>query len=329
MVTVGEHLELLARIAHIFSAAVQIDESLASVAGAVRGVFDADVVTLRLLSSSGDRLEVAAHVGSRPAATESAPPGSSYAEVLAGQRTRLSAGDAGEALALPLQVRDRTFGVLEVWRRPDAPCDSAFLTTLGAVADLTAAAIERARLHAALYRIAQALTSSLELRPMLDQVLAATIMEMGLKAASVRLLDHSGKRLELVAALGLSDRYLQKGAILVSKSPIDQKLLAGEQVALYEVAEEPGFQYPAEAEAEGIHSVLAAPLRVRDRIVGVMRVYSARPRPFSVVGAEFLEAVAGLVAVAIENARLYEALRQRYEGLKADVSEWYKFLSLG
>jgi len=73
-----------------------------------------------------------------------------------------------------------------------------------AIAELAAISIENARLHTSLFRIAQALTSSLELQPLLDQVLAATVLEMGLKAASVRLLDGSGKRLELVAAHGLS-----------------------------------------------------------------------------------------------------------------------------
>jgi len=95
------------------------------------------------------------------------------------------------------------------------------------------------------------------------------------------------------------------------------------------VAETPGFQYPAEAQAEGIHSVLAVPLSAKDRIVGVMRVYSAQPRPFTAVGAEFLLSVAGIVAVAIENAKLHQALQARYDDLRLDVSEWYRFLSLG
>jgi GAF domain-containing protein len=164
---------------------------------------------------------------------------------------------------------------------------------------------------------------------LLRQVLAATVMEMGLKAASVRLLDKSGKRLELVAAHGLSERYLSKGSVEVSKSPLDRRLLAGETVALFDVAGEEGFQYPAAAAAEGIRSVLAVPLRVKEKVVGVMRVYSVQPRPFTPVGIAFLQSVSGLVAVAIENAKLYQALRVRYEGLKEDVSEWYRFLALG
>ena len=145
----------------------------------------------------------------------------------------------------------------------------------------------------------------------------------------MRLLDKSGKRLELVAAHGLSERYLTKGSVEVGKSPLDRRLLAGETVALFDVAGEEGFQYPAAAAAEGIQSVLAVPLRVKEKVVGVMRVYSARPRPFTPVGIAFLQSVSGLVAVAIENARLHQALRVRYEGLKEDVSEWYRFLALG
>ena len=235
----------------------------------------------------------------------------------------------GGLLAIPLMVRGRVTGSLSLYCTEDCGFSDTAVTMMLAAADLAAIAIENARLHTALFRIAQALTSTLELQPLLKQVLAATVMEMGLKAASVRLLDKSGKRLELVAAHGLSEEYLTKGAVEVSKSPLDQRLLAGETVALFDVAGAKGFQYPEAAAAEGIRSVLAVPLRVKEKVVGVMRVYSAQPRPFTQVGSDFLLSVSGLVAVAIENARLHEALRVRHEGLREDVSEWYRFLAVG
>ena len=60
-----------------------------------------------------------------------------------------------------------------------------------------------------------------------------------------------------------------------------------------------------------------------------MRVYSARPRHFGRVGRTFLASVAELVALAIEKAELYAALQERYEDLKLDLAEWYRFLALG
>ncbi|NLE77181.1 MAG: GAF domain-containing protein, partial [Chloroflexi bacterium] len=86
---------------------------------------------------------------------------------------------------------------------------------------------------------------------------------------------------------------------------------------------------PQEALQEGIRSVLAVPLRLREKTIGVMRAYSAQPRRFGAVGTEFLLSAADLTAVAIESAQLHEALKARYEDLKLDLADWHRFLALG
>lgn len=316
---------LLRQVALAISNSQSLNDTLQAILEVICCVPGISAAAFRTLNPDANALELLAALPPNLPVSVPLSGGSAYDRVLNGESQVIPPA----ILAVPLRVRQHVLGSLDVYAANNRPLDERIVACLCAVASLAAEAIESAQLHQTLYSIAQALASSLELQPLLDQVLSATVLEMGLKAASVRLLDKSGKRLELVAAHGLSERYLSKGAVLVAKSPIDQKLLAGESVALYNVAEEPGFQYRAEAEAEGIRSVLAVPLKVKERIVGVMRVYSARPRPFTSVGVKFLQSVAGLVAVAIENARLYEALQQRYEGLKSDVSEWYKFLSLG
>ena len=164
---------------------------------------------------------------------------------------------------------------------------------------------------------------------MLQLVLEAAVKGMWLKAASIRLLNARQEVLHLVAAYGLSEAYLAKGAVHLAKSPVDQHVLQGSAITLYDVEREVGFEYPAEAAREGIRSVLAVPLRLKDRTLGVMRVYSARPRHFGPVSTNFLTSAADLVALAVENAQLYAALQARYEDMKLDVAEWYRFLALG
>ncbi len=232
-------------------------------------------------------------------------------------------------IAVPLMVRERAMGVLRVYVDDTEALSEADIMLVDALADLAALVLEKVRLHQSLYRIAQALNSSLELQSMLSRVLEATVKEMGLKAAVIRLLDPERGVLRLVASYGLSETYLAKGEIHVERSPVDQKALRGETVVLYDVGAEPGFEYPEAAVAEGIRSVLVVPLKLQDRILGVMRVYSARPRHFSPVGAQFLSAVAHLVALAIEKAQLHAALQEKYEDLKVDLTELYRFLALG
>jgi GAF domain-containing protein len=47
------------------------------------------------------------------------------------------------------------------------------------------------------------------------------------------------------------------------------------------------------------------------------------------VAIDFLTSAANLVALAVENARLYAALQARYEDMRLDVAEWHRFLALG
>jgi GAF domain-containing protein len=180
-----------------------------------------------------------------------------------------------------------------------------------------------------MHTVAAEINSSLKLNDVLKALLRNVIEEVNCKAASIRLLGPRKRRLHLMAAEGLSDRYLKKGEVWVEESPIDREVLQGRPAMIYDVQREVGFQYPEEAAREGIRSVLAVPLQVRDEIIGVLRAYSVQPHRFSEEEVQFLEAIADLGAVAIENARLHEALSEKYEAAREDWAGWYRFLTMG
>lgn len=276
--------------------------------------------SVRLNESTIDRKVIDGETVIVPDVTQE--PGFQYPEAAAAEGLK-------GMVAVPMKVRARVLGVLRVYVEDTSRLSPADVALLEALADLGALALEKVRLHQSLYQIARALNSSLELDKMLHEVLKATVREMGLKAASIRLLEAESGVLRLVAAYGLSERYLSKGEVHVTKSPVDQRALRGEVVVLYDVLEEPGFEYVQEAAEEGIRSVLVVPLRLQDKTLGVMRAYSAQPRHFSPVGIHFLTSVAYLVALAIEKAQLYAALAEKYEDLKLDLTELYRFLALG
>lgn len=171
--------------------------------------------------------------------------------------------------------------------------------------------------YGALYAVAKAVGSSLDFDQVLDAIVKATAEAMGVRACLVRLLGRRGQRLLVTCAHGLSEAYLRKGVVEVSKSVIDQDVLAGKSVMIVDVSSDPRFQYPAEAKQEGLVSLLAVPLLVKGEVIGVMRVYSGQPRTFTKDEAAFLSAVADLSALAIENARLHQALRADYDTLAA------------
>ncbi len=231
-------------------------------------------------------------------------------------------------LAVPLRIRERYLGVLRVYTAEPHHFTADEQLLISAVANLAARAIRNAHLYHAMHTIASEVNSSLKLNEVLKALLRNVIEEINCKAASIRLLGPRKRRLHLVAAQGLSEQYLKKGDIWVEESPIDRKVLQGQPAMIYDVQREVGFQYPEEAAREGIRSVLAVPLRVREQIIGVLRAYSAQPHRFSEEEVEFLEAIADLGAIAIDNARLHEALNQKYEAAREDWAGWYRFLAL-
>ncbi len=232
-------------------------------------------------------------------------------------------------MIVPLMVREHAIGVLHAYFDKVILERNEPLGLLIALADLGALSIEKVRLHRSLFRIAAALNSSLDLQAMLLRVLEATVEEMSLKAASVRLLEKKPGTLRLIASYGLSEAYQTKGEIHLDKSGIDRQVLSGETVVMYDVEREPGLEYPEAVLREGIRSVLVVPMKLKARPLGVMRVYSAQPRLFSSVAVSFLQSVADLVSLAIENAELYAALQARNKDLNLDLADWRQFLALG
>jgi signal transduction protein with GAF and PtsI domain len=177
--------------------------------------------------------------------------------------------------------------------------------------------VKKMDFFSALYDVAKVINASLELPRVLDQVVEVVVNTMMVKASSVRLLDRGRKRLLLAATHGLTAGYVRKGPVLVAKSGLDRKAIKGETVWLKNAQTDKDFQYGERAQQEGITSLLVVPLVVGKKAIGVLRVYSAKVREFSEQETRFLEAVAHLSALAIENARLHQELKTEYDLLSA------------
>ena len=343
-----KRLRVLRKTAHALSGALNTTQVIDALLSQIVTAFNAHGALLRLLNAQGDELLPGGAVGLSERYLQKGPvklansqidrrvlegevvvvpdvthdPGFQYPE--AADREGLHA-----MVAVPLLVRSRAIGVIRVYLDDVAGLDPEDVLLLDTLADVGALMLEKMQMQSSLLRIAEALNSSLELQTMLQAVLAAAVTELGLKAASIRLLEPKNQTLRLAAAHGLSQAYLAKGEVHVKKSTVDQRVLDGEAVVIYDVEHDTQVEYATEATREGIRSILIVPLTLKDRILGVMRAYSARPRHFGPVATDVLTSTAGLVALAIENAELYAALEARYEDLKVDLAEWYHFLALG
>jgi len=83
--------------------------------------------------------------------------------------------------------------------------------------------------------------------------------------------------------------------------------LSGRSVLVENAPTDNRVQYRDEAREEGIASILSVPMLMKGRVVGVLRIYNARPTRFTENELELISAIAEIGAIAIENARIFEA----------------------
>ncbi|MBU1001367.1 MAG: GAF domain-containing protein [Proteobacteria bacterium] len=170
------------------------------------------------------------------------------------------------------------------------------------------------RLYKTIYTIASVINSSLNPKKVLSSIAEQVTGAMDAKGCFIRLLDATGEILLPDASYGLSKRYAQKGPVNVAKSLLDQDVLRGEAVFIPDVRTDKRFQYGAEAAEEGLVSLVVVPLTARGaKVIGVLRVYSGKPREFDAEEKEFLACIANLSGIALENARMFHALKRASE----------------
>jgi len=174
--------------------------------------------------------------------------------------------------------------------------------------------------YQSLYEVAAAVNSTRASEAILHYIVENVAKTVGAKGCSLMLLTPDRRLLLHTAAYGLSDWYVRKGPVSTDKSI--SEALEGKPVAVLDAAEDERIQYREQAKKEGIASILSVPMMLREEIIGVIRVYTAEPRHFTMDDIYFVGAVANLGAIALENVRLYESVQKDYEVFRRDMLEW-------
>ncbi|AMV72324.1 sensor diguanylate cyclase, GAF domain-containing [Desulfuromonas sp. DDH964] len=167
------------------------------------------------------------------------------------------------------------------------------------------------------FETAQAILSAENLQAILDSLVQRTVAALDIKGGSLRLIDEESNSLKQVASYGLSDAYLNKGALNADQSI--PEVLAGQPVCIRNAPEDPRIQYPEEMRAEGINTVLSVPVIAAEKVIGVLRLYSSRPRNYSGEDLEFVSALAEMGGLAISNARLAQAEGDKLAALFSEI----------
>ena len=171
------------------------------------------------------------------------------------------------------------------------------------------------------FETAQAILSASSLQETLDSLVQRTVAALEIKAGGLRLIDEESHNLKQVASFGLSETYLNKGALNADQSI--PEVLDGLVVYVKDACSDPRIQYPEAMRAEGIASVLSAPVVASDKVIGVLRLYSSEPHDYSDEDIEFVSALAEMGGMAIVNARIYqdkdEQLASLFEEIGVDL----------
>ncbi|MBI4797515.1 MAG: GAF domain-containing protein [Desulfarculus sp.] len=163
-------------------------------------------------------------------------------------------------------------------------------------------------------RISQIISSAKNPADAASRIVHGLTEMLGLKGCALLLLNRRSKRLEVADSAGLSQTYLGKGPVSADKS-IAQSLSEG-PVAIYNVEDDPRLQYPHQARAEGIVSIVSVPIMLRGKPQGALRLYSGQPWEVTLPEMTFLQAIAEIIALVLDNLRLTHAYKTAIEVLK-------------
>ncbi|MEN3014335.1 MAG: GAF domain-containing protein [Endomicrobiia bacterium] len=156
--------------------------------------------------------------------------------------------------------------------------------------------------------ISSTIVSSKFLDDILSQIVKLTADMFGSKICSIMLLDEKKEELIIKATQSLSEKYKNKPPVKVGSSISGLAVKERKPIFVLDVKKDPRYMFPSIAEEEGLCSMLAVPMVVKDKIIGVLNVYTATEYEFSQEEIDILQAIANQAALAIENARLFEEL---------------------
>lgn len=185
---------------------------------------------------------------------------------------------------------------------------------------------KKQRYYRSLYEIAAVVNSVRVPESVLDTMAKTVCEALEAKGCSIMLLSPDRKALLRAAAYGLSDQYLRKGPLSADKS-ISQAL-EGKPVAILNATEDERVQYREQAKQEGVASMLSAPILFKGEVVGVIRVYTAKPHYFTRSEIHFVQEVANLGAIALERARELQQCFTEVDKLEEGKRQFVRFLSV-
>jgi len=155
-----------------------------------------------------------------------------------------------------------------------------------------------------LNKISSAIVSDLYLEDILKLIVTLTANVMKAKVCNVWLIDEKKQEFNIKATQSMHQEYLNKRTIKLNEGIVGLVAKEKKPKIIFDVLKEERYKAKKLARKEGLVSMASIPMMVKDKIIGVLNVYTNRPYKFTKAEISLLSTIANQAAVAIEKTEL-------------------------
>jgi sigma-B regulation protein RsbU (phosphoserine phosphatase) len=332
---------LLLEVADVVNTTLDLDTTLRRVAELVRKVIDYEIFGILLLNEKTQELYFRFSVGHSTEIAERmrVKVGEGVTGVAAQKAEAVLVDDVNDdpryisavpgvrsELAVPLIIKNRVIGVLDIESPQPNHFTEEHKRLLTLIASRMAVGIENARLYTRtnkqaktlllLNEIARELTSILNLDELLKRIGELLSRLIDFQMFSILLVDSAGEKLEHRFSLRFQENIQLKHDVPIGKGIVGTAAEERRAVLVGDVKKDPRY---IETNPE-TRSELAVPLIYNDKVIGVLDLEHTRRNFFTEDHQRTMTTLAAQIAIAIENARLYEEIARQESRLERDLA---------
>jgi phosphoserine phosphatase RsbU/P len=332
---------LLIEVADVLNTTLDLDTLLQRVAEVVKRVIDYEIFSILLLNERAQELRFRFQIGHLPEVAERirVKVGEGVTGRAVQERRAILVDDVSKdsnyieavprvhsELAVPLINKNRVIGVMDLEARERAYFKEEHARVLSLIASRIAVSIENARLYtrivkqagtlALLNEISRDLTSILNLDQLLKRIGDLLLKVIDYHMFSILLLDPAKQKLIHRFSVRFKESVQLKHDIPIGKGLVGAAAQSKKAVLAPDVNRDPRY---IKANPE-TRSELCVPLIYKDEVIGVLDLEHTRRGYFTEDHLRTVSTLAAQVAIAIENARLYERIALEEQRLERDLA---------
>src|SRR5947209_1304244 len=332
---------LLIEVADVLNTTLDLDTLLQRVAEVVKRVIDYEIFSILLLNERTQELRFRFQIGHRPEVAEKirVKVGEGVTGRAVKERRAVLVNDVTQErhyieaiahvrseLAVPLITKNKVIGVIDIEAPQPGYFKEEHARLLTLIASRIAVSIENARLYSRMVRqagtlallneISREVTSILNLDQLLKRVGDLLLKVIDYQMFSILLLDDAKQKLVHRFSLRFKESIQLKHDIPLGHGLVGAAAAQKKVVLSPDVARDARYiQLNAETRSE-----LCVPLIYKDQVIGVLDLEHTRRGYFTEDHVRTMNTLAAQIAIAIENARLYERLAREEQRLERDLS---------